>query len=169
MHEFTQGIFILLLVFNIEDIGISVRVVVTLAFIFDFLPFREHHWIHLLLPVLLVERFYILILIIEIILVLYRDLDSVVVVYCLSIFFIVHQAHLTAIAPLLSSKGNLNLIQRVYFVEVSSVLQRMDTLVFEGSLVDRNISNTFDLYVFLVSSNLKIIVYCSFACFLCSL
>lgn len=100
MNKIAEGIVIFLLILNIKNIGVGIGVVTLTIFLGTS---GKHHRIHLFLPILLMQRLYLLIFIVKIILVLDLHFHSIVVVNSLRVLLIVHKTNLASIASLLPS------------------------------------------------------------------
>jgi len=114
-----------------EDIGVGIGGVFVVIFDYAYIWTVVCHHAHrlcLLVPVILMQRLYLLLRIIYL-LVLYLHLHSVIIVDCLGILLVVDEAHFASIVSL-SAQSNLHPLH-LYLTVLSLVLYRLYSLVIE--------------------------------------
>ena len=133
MQQFTKGIVILPIFLGILHHSIGITVAMSMV---GRLLRAEYHGVHLLLPVLLMKRLYLLVRIIYFLPVLYLYIHRIVVVNRLSSSFLIYQSQLRPIhsAPLV--QRYLQTPYRIVFIIFSAGLNRLHPFVVKGSLVD---------------------------------
>jgi len=135
LDKIAQGIFVFRLVLHEKNIGVCIAAALLHPF-----SIEDRIWLY---PFILMQRLYFLILVIQLVLDLHVDsIVVVIVILCLGSFL--------AFPLPCPPQRYLQLSNGVQFISISPVLQRLDSLVIERSLIQGNISNTFDLDVLLV-------------------